>query len=164
MAKLAAAALSVTRDELRTYDPRRIDIEIAQALLEGAISVPEIAENIGKGTETVRKVCKDPVAFAWICDKISQLIHTRIGLVDAALLRRATQGDVRAMDLYFKRFGKLADIKIIAHGSLGDLSQYSDSDLDATIASEIKQNPNLLESSPPQSSTVIDVTPEETPS
>lgn len=163
MARLAQAALAVSRDDIREYRPGALDVEIAQAMLQGCISVPEIATAAGRTDSTIRHRLKDPIAFAWIADKVSSLIYTRIGQVDAALLAEACRGNVKAMELYYKRFGKLAELKIVAHGSLGDLSQYSDSDLDRTIAAELKQNPGLLEPSPSQSSTVVDVTPEEAP-
>lgn len=163
LARLAEAALHVDADSVRSHEPRSIDIDIAQALLQGAVSQVEIAEMIDCGTEKVRKALRNPVAFAWVCQQVSKLIYTRIGLVDAALLRKACSGDPRAIEIYYKRFGKLADIKIVAHGALGDLSQYSDADLDRTIASELKRDPALAKAlSPPQSSSsVVDVTPEE---
>lgn len=163
MAKLASAALMVTKDCVRDHDPTPTDIAIAQAFLEGAISVPEISEATGKGDCHIRTRLKNPIAFAWIADKVSGLIHTRIGIVDAALLRKACQGDVRAMELYYKRYGKLAELKIVAHGKLGDLTSYSDEDLDRLLETEKKQNPHLLAPSAPPSATeaVIDVTPEE---
>lgn len=162
MAKLASAALLVTKDDLRLYEPDELDIAIAQGFLAGHISVPEISEFCSRAECTVRKRLQNPTSFAWIAQQVSSLIHTRIGQVDAALLRKAVQGHVEAIKLFYQRFGKLADLKIVAHGNLGDLSNYSDADLDAAIQSAVKQDPNLQPPpSSPESSTVIDVTPQE---
>jgi len=162
MARLAEAALSVPADELRDYLPTETDILIAQGMLQGNISVPELAKSSGVGTESVRLRLQNPVGMAWICQQVSRLIHTRIGIVDAALLRKACQGDARAIEVFYKRFGRLAEIKIVAHGTFGDLSRYSDADVDALIASEIARDPALPRSSVSQSSSseIVDVTPE----
>lgn len=159
MARLAEAALTVRADDIREHSPTETDILIAQAMLQGNINIQEIAKATGRGDTSIRKCLSNPVSFAWVCQKVSELIFTRIGLVDAALLRKAVQGDARAIELFYKRFGKLAELKIVAHGTLGDLSKYSDADVDALIASEIARDPRLSTS---QSST-IDVTPESVP-
>lgn len=159
MAELAEAALSVTPEELREYLPTDTDILIAQGMLLGHISIPELAKASARSDAAIRTRLQNPVGMAWICQQVSRLIHTRVGIVDAALLRKACQGDARAIEIFYKRFGRLADIKIVAHGTFGDLSKYSDADVDALIASEIARTP---QPSPSQSSTptVVDVTPE----
>lgn len=147
MSRLSAAALNVSSEDIRSYDPDGLDISVAQSMLEGAISVPEISEASGKGEAAVRKRLRDPIAFAWIAQQVSRLIQTRVGLVDAALLRKAVAGDVKAIDLFYRRYGKLVDLQIVAHGQLGDVSLYSDADLDALVAAAVKQDAHLLPSS-----------------
>lgn len=163
MGRLASAALKVTPEDVRSYAPDALDIAVAQALLEGAVSVPEISETSNRASDTIRKRLKDPVAFAWIAGEVSRVIYTRVGLVDAALLRKAVSGDTRAMDLFYRRFGKLVDLQIVAHGKLGDLSTYSDADLNNLVAAAMKQTPRQLPSaaSPPDSSDPPSPTPED---
>ncbi len=159
---IAERALNVTHEDIREYLPREIDLQVVQAMLGGAINYSEIGEMVHRSPQTVSKALRDPIACAWISNKVHQLVHTRIGLVDAAMLRAALSGNVRAAEVIYKRFGKLVSHSIVVHGTLGDLSKYTDADLEAQISSELKRHPDLTPS-PSQSST-IDVTPDEEPS
>lgn len=165
MARLASAALSVRKEDIQTYEPEPIDIAIAQSFLEGAISIPELSDATRRAECAVRKKLKDPVAFAWIAHQVSALMPTRKGMVDAALFRKAVAGDVKAIELWYKRFGALTELKIIAHGNLGDLTTFTDKDLDSLIEAEVKTHPHLLPEPPSPSErsapTVVDVTPTE---
>ena len=131
----ALAALQVTPDQMRSYVPTILDVEIAQALLQGHISVAEVARFAKKDDATVLAALTDQVRAAWCFDKVHQLAGLRVGLVVSSLLRKAVSGDVRACELYLKLFGKLADLHVVAHTD-ADFSQFTDADLKAQIRAE----------------------------
>ncbi len=141
--RIQQRSLEVTADDLHLYEPRDIDCEMVQAMLGGAINFKEIAEIINRAETTVSNALRDAVACAWIAKKVNALVHTRIGLVDAAILRKALSGDVRAAECIYKRFGAMVNKSIVLTGDLGDLSRFTDADLEAITASELKRHPDL---------------------
>lgn len=131
----ALEALKVTPEQVRAHVPTVLDVEIAQALLQGAISVAEIARHTGNKDATILDALTDQVRAAWTFDQVHRLAGYRVGLVVSSLLRRAVGGDVKACELYLKLFGKLADLHIVAHAN-ADFSQFTDEDLRAQIRAE----------------------------
>jgi len=137
LARMAERALVADEDEIRSYNPAEIDLQIAESLMSGVVTFKDIAANIGCDAAHVSRAMKDPVRCGWICEQLHRVVHRRIGLVDNALLLRALSGDVRAMDLYYKRFGEMKQRNVHIHGHIGlDPSKLTDADLDAVIASE----------------------------
>jgi hypothetical protein len=124
--------------ELRSYRPAELDVYIAEAMLTGATSFKEIAANISEacgetvGAQVVSKRLRDPLPCAWACQQVHRSIGHRLGMIDAAMVRRAMGGDVRAADLIYKRYGKMANvnINISAQGPGIDYEQLSDEQLE----------------------------------
>jgi hypothetical protein len=107
LSKIAERALTATPEQIRAYIPTEMTMQIAEAMLGGEITYGDIARSVGVCSDTIGKAMKDPVACAWISEKVHQAISTRLGLIDAALMNRAVAGDVRAAELIFKRYDKL---------------------------------------------------------
>jgi len=143
LAKLGARAITATPAEIERYAPRDIDVEIASALSTGqleAVTFKAISEELGCTAQKVSNALKEPVACAWIYKMVHDQIRHRLGLVDAAMLQRAVNGDTRAAQLIYKRYDQLTDRSVTAHvhGSVGDFAQFDDESLDALIASHHK--------------------------
>lgn len=144
LARVATRALAVDPEELRSYQPSELDVYIAEALLTGSTTYKEIAADITAACgETVSapvvgRRLRDPLACAWACRAVHNAIHHRLGMIDAAMVRRAMAGDVRAADLIYKRYGKMASINISVNAQAGeiDLTKLSDEQLSRLAAHE----------------------------
>jgi hypothetical protein len=138
LARIAARALDVEEDEIRAYCPTELDLQIAESMVGGVVTYAEIASNVGCDPSHVSRVLQNPVRCGWLSQQLHRIVHKRIGLVDNALLLRALNGDVRAIKLYYERFGEITHRSVVLTGRLDfnprDLSQ---EDLDAIIASEV---------------------------
>lgn len=134
LSRIAQRGMTVSEDEIRLYQPGEMDLLICEAMLSGALTFQEIAESIGRSPPTVSNHLKDPVLCAWISRAVHQQIHTRLGMLDAAMFRRALAGDVRAYEALMKRYGKSANLNITAHVGGGEnYDLMSDKALDALL-------------------------------
>jgi hypothetical protein len=137
LTKLAQRSLDVDDDEIRTYAPTEMDLQMAEAMISGCITFTQIAEQIGADPSTVSRAMRHPVRCGWLSSQLQRIVAKRIGLVDAALVARALSGDVRAIKLYYERFGELVHRSHITTTRLDfDPSKLSDEDLDIIIRSE----------------------------
>ena len=134
----ALAALEVTPEKVRTYEPTILDVGIVQALLQGCTTTAKIAEFTDRKDATVLDALTDAVRAAWCFQQVSLLAGTRVGLVTASLLRKAVAGDTKAIELFLKLYGKLADLHVVAHTD-ADFSHFTDDDLKAHIRAEAAQ-------------------------
>ncbi|MEE8522147.1 MAG: hypothetical protein V3S83_12370 [Gemmatimonadota bacterium] len=147
MTKLAVRSLQADPEAVRAYHPLEIDLRIAESLLGGKYFQKDIASDLEVSKTAVREVFADPVRCAWISQQITVIARHRMGMVDAALMNKALAGDVRAMQLYFKRHDQLVDRHHHTISKSGiDLAQYTDDEL-ATIARHYEQK-QLREATP----------------
>jgi len=132
--RIAERGLDVSDMEIRTFAPRKVDMEIVQAMLEGAITYKEIAESTGNCPAMISQALKDPIACAWASQTTHKLIGTRLGQIDAAMHRRAVGGDVPAAKLMYDRYDHSFQRHLVGHVVLPwDPSKLSNSDLDAFL-------------------------------
>lgn len=131
--------LRVGEEELRAYRPTERVVEIAEAMVGGALQGQEIAKVLDVHPSQVSRALADPVAAAWISKTLQELVSQRIGQVDAAMFTRAVAGDTRAAKLFFDRYAPMVQKHqhVIAHGEI-DFSQLSDEDLDAMVMAETR--------------------------
>jgi DNA-binding transcriptional ArsR family regulator len=160
MKRLAERSLEVAPEDIRDYCPREIDYEIAEVMASGVCgSFTEIAEALKKSPSTVAAALRDPLSCAWISDQVHRSVYYRKGLVDASLVRRALQGDVRAIELYYKMYGKLITKSVTAHISFGDVTKFTDEQIDKLVEAEAARD---MGSSPHSADrSIIDVEPAE---
>jgi len=125
LARVSARALTVDPAELRKFQPTEMDVYLAEAMLIGAISFKELAEKISEACgerihpATVSKHMRNPLTCAWVCQQVHRSIGHRLGMIDAAMVRRAIGGDTRAADLIYKRYGKMASVNINIAAQVG---------------------------------------------
>lgn len=136
LASVAKRSVVAEPEEIASYRPREIDVSICESMLAGAGTFTEIAEASACSPGLVSQALRDPVACGWISQQVHRAIHTRLGLVDAAVYRRAVAGDIRAADLLYRRWGGIVDRSISLHLDGKDLAKMSDADLEAIIRAE----------------------------
>lgn len=137
--RVAERALYATEFEITSYMPRDSDICIAEAMLAGACTQKEIAESSGIEEHLVGDILKDPVVCAWISRRVHENIAHRLGLIDAAMMRRALAGDVAAARLLLDRYGHLTSKSMHLNISASaDLEKMTDADLDAMLKTQLK--------------------------
>jgi hypothetical protein len=138
LSRIATRALDVEEDEIRSYCPTELDLKIAESMVGGVVTYAEIASNVGCDPSHVSRVLQNPVRCGWLSQQLHRIVHKRIGLVDNALLLRALAGDVRAIKLYYERFGEITHRSVVLTGRLDfNPRDLDDKDLDAIIASEV---------------------------
>lgn len=137
-----ARAAAVSEREVAGYRPFKRDLRIAEALLNGAVTCTEIAAKVGIHAEKVRQALRNPVRAAWLSRQLGAHFLHRLCQVDAALFNRALTGDVRALDLYYRRFAVFgAPVVHHEHSHLHvDVSGLSDEDLDKTISEKLRRH------------------------
>jgi hypothetical protein len=147
---VAERTLSTTDYEVQTYLPSQEDLKIAEAMLAGQVTREEIASATGLEKEAVTTALKNPTACAWISRRVHENIAHRLGMVDAAMMRRAMAGDVAAARLILDRYSQLTSksMHLNISASTQDLERMADEDLLA-----------LVKSSKPELETVIDAQP-----
>lgn len=144
--RVAERALYATEFEITSYLPRDTDICIAEAMLAGACTQKEISETTGLGEHAVGEILKDPVVCAWISRRVHENIAHRLGLIDAAMMRRALAGDVAAARLLLDRYGHLTSKSMHLNISASaDLEQMTDADLDAMLKTQLKTAKKAVE-------------------
>lgn len=142
LAQIAKRGLEVDPREVERYVPRELDIQIAEAFLAGYVTYRGIAQMVGCSEGHVKTVLKSPIMCAWISQTVHRNIQHRLGLVDAAMLQRAMCGDVRAADLLYKRYGKMANVNLNLNATVGisDFSKMTDDDLNAMVDAAKKED------------------------
>jgi hypothetical protein len=119
--------------QLDAYVPNALDIQIAEAILNGAISFVDIGAQLEAKPATISKYMEDPVVVGWIGREIQQHIEKRLFLVSASMFQRAIAGDVSAAKLILERFGQLVHrSESIVHKGM-DLQRLSDEELDRAL-------------------------------
>lgn len=142
LAQIAKRGLEVDPREVERYVPRELDIQIAEAFLAGYVTYRGISQMVGCSEGHVKTVLKSPVMCAWISQTVHRNIQHRLGLVDAAMLQRAMCGDVRAADMLYKRYGKMANVNLNLNATVGvsDFSKMTDDDLNAMVDAAKKED------------------------
>lgn len=141
LARISQRSLLASEEQIRSFIPREIDLAIAEAYLSGCITFKEVAESIGVCASTVSDVLKDPVVCAWVSRHIHASAANRLGMVDAAMLKRALSGDVRAADLFYRRYGEMVHRSFAVNVSAAyDVTKLSDKDLDAILAAQAHES------------------------
>lgn len=142
LAKAQARAIDVSEEELKAYVPDEKDIEMAQAVLGGALNGQTLARALGISAPAVSARLKDPVRCAWLSRELSSQIKNSIGLIQASLLERALNGNVSAARLLLERYDDIGKSQVNKHlhlhGSLGDISNLTDADLERVVQAEIE--------------------------
>jgi hypothetical protein len=133
LARIAERGMTISEEEIRMFQPGETELLISEAMLGGALTFKEIAESIKRSPALVSEKLKDGVFCAWCARAVHQQIHTRLGMLDAAMYRRALGGDVRAYEALMKRYGKSADLKVVAHIGSENFDLMSDSALNALL-------------------------------
>lgn len=138
LARIAKRALKATEDDIRSYAPREVDIQIAEAMLAGSVMFQDIAEEVGCAPSTISKLLSDPVVCAWISRRVHENIGHRLGLVDAAMFNSALHGNVPAAKLMYERYDKTGSGGRITVNAPGaqinfDPSKLTDEELDAEL-------------------------------
>jgi hypothetical protein len=153
---MAARSLEVSDDALRLYQPREIDIQIAEAMASGHVFIKDIAEAIGLHSTTVSKILKDPLVFAWCAEQVHRTVRRRIGMVDAAVVREALSGNMRAAEVFYKRHGQIVNRNLNVNVSTDfDPRHLTDEQLAALL--EKKTNARPTQAPPPDSTPSVDV-------
>lgn len=120
--------------------PVSMDIQLAEAMLQGATSISDIADLLGEKIDTIRDALRNPVAVAWISSQVAAQIQNRLGLVDAAVAREAAAGSIPAAKLLYERYGKFQQVhrsEVLIHRGL-DYSKLSDTDLDEVLKERLR--------------------------
>ena len=155
ISRIAERGLAVSEDQIRAYAPSELEVRIAEAMLAGAATFKEIADDCKSHEATVSARMRDSVACAWVARHIHQQISHRLGLIDAAMMRRALAGDTRAAELLYKRYGKDVHYNVNLNvGAPSDvLAVMSDKALDALLGKyrgTITEVPNAKALPPPE--------------
>ena len=135
--KMAARSLDVDDDDIRGYMPTELDLQIAEAMVQGQNSFKDIAEHIGCDPANISRVMKDPTRCAWLAKQLHRIVSKRMGLVDLALMQQALGGNIAAIKLYYERFGELIHRSQVTVARIDfDPSKLTDADLDTILRSE----------------------------
>jgi hypothetical protein len=134
--------LEVDPREVDRFVPRELEVQIAEAFLAGYVTYRGIAKMLDCSESHVKSVLKNPTMCAWISQTVHRNIQHRLGLVDAAMLQRAMCGDVRAADLLYKRYGKMANVNLNLNANVSgtDFSKMNDEDLAAMVKAAQKED------------------------
>lgn len=140
LTRIAKKSLSISPEDVATYTPREIDVMIAEAMISGCLSQEQIAEHIKRSRGLVSRALKDNLACAWISTQVRKHIAFRLGNVDVALYAKCLEGNVRAMEVFYKQFDRIVDRSVHVHAHLSgfDPTQLSEDDLDKIIASKMR--------------------------
>ncbi len=105
--RMLERGLEVEKAEIEQFPFDHADIGIAEAMLAGAKTAAEIAQEAGVSKEQVRERLMDPIRCAWISAQLEKAISTRLGRVLAAVYTKGVQtGDVSAARFLLQMFKK----------------------------------------------------------
>lgn len=159
LARFSSRALEVSPEDVQTYTPDEQDTAIAEAMLMGEVSIRAIAHYADISESVVRRILSDPLRCAWVSHTVHSQIQHRLGIVDAAMLQRAVNGDTRAADLLYRRYGQMVNRQMHLHASM-DFSKLSDKDLDAMVKGIARDDGSGDEDSSPEGPRGADATEE----
>jgi hypothetical protein len=148
LARIAERGMVVREADIRSYLPGEQDLLIAEAMLGGALTFAEIAESIGRAPATVSEALKCPILCAWVSRAVHQQIHTRLGMLDAAMYRRALGGDVRAYEALMKRYGQAKSLHLNVNVGADNLDHLDDAALDTLLQA---RQPKTVDAEPCES-------------
>lgn len=141
--KAWARAAEVDDRAIENYRPRKFDYQIAEALLSGAVSGPEIAMHLGLAEpDAVWAALREPVRAAWISRQLTHHFQHRLAFVDAALFKKAIAGNVNAIKLYLQRhafLGKESSGQQHQHVHFHETRGLSNDDLDKIIREKARR-------------------------
>ena len=143
-------AAYVTPQEIAAYVPTELDFHLGEALVGGHLTLTELANACGVPPTTIREALASPVRMAYLSGVVQAHFQHRLAMVDAALFQRAMAGDIRAIQLFLERHGKLSKhIQVNHHYSGGvDLKTVSDEELRKLISDVDSRLPKPLQSQP----------------
>jgi hypothetical protein len=148
LTRMVENALVVDPGEVERHIPTEAEVAIAKAYLSGKVKIADLAKTAEVSLEHVRKILGDPVTCAWICGIIHRNVQHRLGMIDAAMLNRAINGDCRAAEILYKRYNQMKNIHVHGHIVAGmDYGKLTDEDLRSLIGAAQKTE------------TIIDVEP-----
>lgn len=158
LSRTVERGLTVSAEEAAAFPFDHTDILTASAMLNGATTPAQIADEVGLTPSAVRERLLDPVRCAWLSREVRTAVGVRLGNVLAALYARAIRtGDPRAVQLLLQQYGELlspVERKVVDHRHMHvDLGQLSEDQLEKLIEDT---NRKLNRKEPP-----IDVTPRE---
>jgi len=135
----AVDALNVDLDELARYMPSSTDLAIVEAMLLGHMEPTNIHEHTRLPLALVHETLSQPLSAAWISATIHKTVRHRLGLVDAAMMRRALAGNADAAKILYARYGELVTKTETTHVFTPDLSRLSDADLRMLLEADKKR-------------------------
>jgi hypothetical protein len=102
-------ALGVTERDLETFQPNEHHLKVGEAFLAGHSSMDAICTYTGLERDEVREVLNSSIAMQWISRRTEALFRSRVAIIDCSLYLRAAAGDMRAIELYYKRMKLLEE-------------------------------------------------------
>jgi len=137
-------ALGVTDRALEQFEPPPDVIAVGEGFLAGHASVQGIATYAGIDQARVKAVLNDALAMQWISRRTEALFKSRAAVVDTALYLRAAAGDIRAIELFYKRMKLLEEaakkVEVQYSGSV-NLTALSDDDLRRLLHEKVRTLP-----------------------
>jgi len=137
-------SLMVQGQDLANFRWDPADLKVAQAMLAGANTVPDLAVETGIKPTQLRHRLLDPVRCAWLSKQLETCVGDRLGQVMAAVYNRALRsGDPQAASLLLKQYGKFApEQKEVKVTHTMDLSGMTEEQIDQLIEQK-KRNLNI---------------------
>lgn len=138
LAKVNERGLKVSAEEAASHPWDHADLLLANAMVNGATSAQDLAQETGLSVSTVRERLLDPIRCAWLSREVREAIGSRIGNVLAALYARVQRnGDPAAAKLLLTQFGELlspVERKVVDHRHLHlDLTKLTEPELNKLI-------------------------------
>jgi hypothetical protein len=154
--RIAQRAFLVTDDDVRTYAPSELDLEIAGTLLSGTVAFKDIAEALGRSPAAISARLKNNVCCAWLSKHVGEQIQHRLGLIDSAMMMRALGGDVRAAEVMYRRLGQDKRYNVNVNVGTMNYEDMSDDALNALMKTVLQRTATDVQAE------VIDPVPRET--
>lgn len=104
-----SGALGVTDREVELYKPTEDVLKVGAAFLAGHSSIGAIKTYTGLESAQVRAVFDSAVAMQWVSRRTEALFRSRAAVIDTALYLRAAAGDLKAIELFYKRMKLLEE-------------------------------------------------------
>jgi hypothetical protein len=137
-------AMGVTDRALEQYQPPDDVLRVGEGFLAGHSGHRAIAVYAGLTEDRVKAVLNDALAMQWISRRTEVLFRSRAAVIDTALYLRAASGDIRAIELFYKRMKLLEEStkKVDIHYSGGvNLTSLSDKDLQQLVREKARTLP-----------------------
>ena len=131
----------LSKRAIEEYSPPAELQTIAEVMISGETNPQAIAHAAGIGTRRYNTLMADPLNLAWVAGRVEGAIQNLVGLADAAIMRKAMEGDVKAYEAILKRYGLLVKKSVSAsysHSTL-DFSDKSNEDLETLVAQKLKE-------------------------